>query len=393
MEVFTDANQSYSNVTLAETVKQPFRATFEIDEDMYEIYAKIINVVLTPALCIAGLCGNGLGLYVFLKDSKYQTQSIYRYMLALLAFDNAYLIAGCFFGIVSIIKVYDWYLANAILIHMLYVTATLDMIVYHTTSALLVVMSLERLNALLRPLTVKQTWLNRFPHKIIVLIFLICVAFVLPFPIGVEIITRLKDNQTAYYFQSRPVFLALHRKLHLVETVISCFYPIVLLIINIAIPLSYCRYLKLRGAQLPHVSTNESKQRRITLMVLWVTGLYMLLAIPKVFLQVIIFFVDIEYDHDGKYRRTFYFFTVIGDFFARVNAANDFLIYVLVSDRYRKLLSIMCSRWWIRSDDNTNISDIFRHASHNVTRTRSERESQTTKISVIDCSESVLKAE
>ena len=393
MEALTNSSVSAINRTLVETVTQRSRATFEIDEEFYNIYVRVVNVILTPIVCILGLSGNGLGLFVLWNDSKYHKQSIYRYMLALMAFDNAFLCVSLFLSMITIIRMYDWFLANAISIHMLYVTASLDMIIYHTTSALLVVMSLERLNALLRPLNVKQMWLNRFPRRIIAAIVILIITFVLPFPIGVEIITRPKDNRTSYYFQSRPNFFAFHIMLSTVETVISCFYPVLMLIFNMSIPIAYCRYLQKRRDNLPDISTSDTQQRRITLMVLWVTGLYMLLAIPKVFLQIIIFFVDIEYDHGGKYSRTFYFFSITGNFFARISSANDFLVYVLVSERYRKLISIIFARCWSKSDEYKQLSDIFRFASHNVSRAKSTKQPIGAHISVIDGSDSLQKTD
>ena len=392
MEVVTHANETSINTTLGVALIQP-QATFEIGEEFYNTYAKIVNTILTPLVCVFGICGNGLGTFILWNDMKYQKQSIYRYMLALMMFDNACLLAGLLFGITMFIEIYDWFLANALLMHMIFVTGTLDMIVYHTTSSLLVVMSLERLNALLRPLTYKQTWVNRFPLRIIVVIFVVCFTFALPFPLGVELITLPKDNRTAYYFRSRPEILSFHRNLSSVETVISCFYPVLMLIFNITIPISYWHYLKQKRTRVRETSSNDTQQRRITLMVLWVMGFYLLLSVPKVFLQIIIFFVDIEYDHDGKFNRTFFFFTSTGDFFARVNAANDFLLYVLVSERYRKILSMIWSSWCSKSEGKVCLRDIFRNASHEVGRSKSEKDSQSTKISIIDSSGSVAKVE
>ena len=380
---------SFDDMTNIGQQSEPTRAAFEISLELFNECTFVVNVILTPIICTIGLCGNGVGLFVMWHDFKYQKQSIYRYMFALMAFDNVYLLVGLAIGIVSIIQVYNWDLANWLLMHMTFVTGFLDVVSYHTTSILLMAMALERLSALLRPLAMKQTLLYRYPVHISVIIFLIFAVLILPFPAGVEIIEQTYMNRTILNIQSRAEFVEFLALWHRGETIISTIYPVLMLIFNIAIPIAYCRYLH-RRSNLTSGGSSDTQQLRITIMVLWVTILYMLLAVPKIFLQVIILFVDKAYDHDGIHSLTFYLFTFVGDLFARVNAANDFLVYVLVSERYRKILYVLFTRCWSKQNEYKKVNDIFRHAANNFSNNKSEK--QKTYASVTEKSESVPNA-
>ena len=390
MDVSTEPNETVMNVTFPSMFPPWTQAEFSVPFDLFVRVSLVVNAILSPSVCVFGLFGNGLGLYVLWHDMKYQKQSIYRYMFSLMLFDNIYLIFGLLIGVTSIIQYYDFVLSNRLMTYLTFVAAYVDMVIYHTTSILLMVMALERLTALLRPLTVKQTWLYRFPRRIIVVILVTFAALAMPFPAGVEIFTYTFYNVTMLDMRSRPAFAVFHEKWSTVETVLSCIYPICMLVFNIAIPVAYCRYLYRRRLHLPDMSTNDTQQLRITMTVLWVTVLYMLLAMPKIFLQVIIFFVDSAYDHDGIHRLTFYFYTFIGDFFARINAANDFLLYVLFTERYRRILSVIFTRCWTKQEQYKSFSDIFRYATRNFSKTKSEKQTQGMQISAIEGSESIV---
>ena len=92
----------------------------------------------------------------------------------------------------------------------------------------------------------------------------------------------------------------------------------------------YCRVMNKRRALQSCNSKQDSQQLKVTIMVILIAILYVLLSIPKLMLQTL-FFMDNQYNFDGAYMQTFFFLTFTGDLFARINSANDFFIYVLVS--------------------------------------------------------------
>lgn len=358
-------NSTNSNQTVAFRSIPP--SIIEVSVDFFNIYTFVGNVIVTPVICILGLCCNGLGLFVLWNDCKYQKQSVYRYMFALMAFDNVYLLVGLVLGITSMIQTVDWFLANWILMHMVFVTGYFDVVIYHTSSILLMVMALERLNALVRPFHVKQSWLSKYPIKIICTIFGIIAVSVVPFPLSFEIVEITFMNATFYNLQTKPEFDKFYERYSLVETLVSSLYPFLMLIINVAIPITYCRVLHRRRLDLPHISSNDVQQFKITMMILWIAIMYILLAVPKILLQTLIF-IDRNYDFDGYYSLTFYFLTFTGDILARLNAANDFFIYVLVSERYRRIIRLIFCRRCTGDEYYNSMSDIFRHASTKFSR-------------------------
>lgn len=385
-----EINEGISNTTESSLIEQRERGAFEIPIDFFEQYAFVGNMIVTPIICFVGLCGNGLGAYVLWKDCRHQKLSVYRYMLALMIFDNFYLLLGLASSAFSVVMYYDWYLGNRIITYFSFAAGYLDLVLYHTSSILLTVMALERLNALVRPFTVRHHCLSKYPLKIIVTVFIISVLYIIPYPFSFEVIRfDSPQNNTILYLQIKPDIAEFYDKYSFGETLISCCYPIVMLIINIAIPIAYRRVLRRRKMDLPNMSSQETQQLKVTLMILWIAVLYVLLAVPKIFLQTLIF-VDSDYDFDGKYNLTFYFFVFTGDIMARLNAANDFFVYVFVSERYRKILRYMFCRRCVSTDQYINFSDIFRPSSQHLSRVNSSyllqsaESKRNTQISVLD---------
>ena len=380
-----------TNTTTLQYGNPTEKGVFEIPLEFFLQYSFIGNVIVTPIICIMGICGNSLGVYVLKRECRHQELGVYRYMLALMVFDNIYLLLGLAISTTSIIEVFDWYLANMLITHFTYVAGYLDLVIYHTSSVLLTVMALERLNALVRPFTVRRSWLSKYPLRLIAAIFVFSVVYILPYPFCFETTTvkSSQDNLTMHVLQVKPEVAEFYVKYSFVETIVSCLYPIVMLVINIAIPIAYRRVVQQRKMDLPNVSTKDTQQLKVTLMIVWIAVMYILLAIPKIFMQSLIF-IDGDYNFDGKYSLTFYFLVFTGDIFARLNAANDFFIYVLVSERHRKMLKFMLCKCCISSDNF--FSDIYRSASqvfsrgNNVTSVPKfeQASGRSTQISVIE---------
>ena len=378
-----------THATVQTTTRQG--GMFDLTFAFHEQYMFIVYAILTPIICVIGLCGNGLGLFVVWHDFKHQKPSVYRYMFALMIFDNVYLVVGVTLGAVTILQEFNWDLANVLLVHLTYGTGYLDSLIYHTTSVLLIVMSLERLNALLRPLSFNQSWLCRYPIRIVCLTFVVLAIAILPFPLSFEIVPWKYFNRSAIFLQVKPEFLEFYIHYSFGETILSCLYPVVMLILNIAVLIAYGQYVHRRRAHFATASTIDSQQLKVTLLVLWVTVLYTLLAAPKIFLQTLIF-IDSNYDFSGKYWLTFYFLTSTGDLFARLNSANDFFIYILVSGRYRKLLSAMFDKCCLRKRTYRSFSDIFSHsANHFNSGNPTENSTKIIETSAIENQESVTK--
>ena len=383
-ESFVWTNMPTENATGIPMSSSLPKSPFALHQDVFNLYAIIVNAICTPIVAIFGLCLNGVGIFVLWNDLKFNKQSIYRYMLALMVFDNIYLIVGLILGTVSIINEFDFDLANILFMHGSYLTGYLDMVIYHASSAILVVMASERFKALVWPLAFKQSCLARYPWTIIISIFVLGILFASPFPLSFDVITINRGNKTILGIRRKEELIDFYDWYNLIETLVSGVYPIVMVFLNFAIPIAYCRVMNKRRALRSNNTQQDSQQLKVTIMVILIAMLYVLLSIPKLMLQTL-FFMDNQYNFDGAYVQTFYFFTFTGDLFARINSANDFFIYVLVSRRYRNILYRIVMKYVACSKKYKNLNDIFRNANSDVIET--EKQKSMTQISVVDGSE------
>ncbi|XP_060578596.1 thyrotropin-releasing hormone receptor-like [Ruditapes philippinarum] len=330
---------------------------FSITEEAYEEFAFISNIILSPIICAFGIVGNSLGLRVLWKDTRQQKLPIYLFLYSLTCFDLLYLIFGLLRHIPHIIDLIDKQLANYIEEHMKLGTIYVDMVLAHTSHALIVVMSIERLNALMRPFTVKNSWLSRYPKSIIFVCFMFNVIFLIPYPLYFEMGSYQAGNMTEYYIQFKEEAVETMDMYMLVQTIIDYVIPaIVILIINIAIPVVYSRAISERRAIIDMTSQGlNNQQTKITSTVFCITLMYFLLSLPNLFIKVMAF-IDKGYSFDGKYKLSFWLFIDISNLFSYINAANDIIIYILVSDHYRRVFIQMychspCCRRWRRHHD------------------------------------------
>lgn len=328
---------------------------FELPFEFYMDYSFYLNAVISPIICVIGFVGNILGIYIMWKDSKNQNMSIFLYMLALMVLDMIYLGLGISMTIYVIIEQFDRFLGNMLHIYSAFPNGYIDYTLYHASSCLLIIMSLERLHALACPFTLKQSILSKYPYVIIFSITIFFAIFILPFPFchyAEALPDFFEPNKTVYFLKIKPDMRQFADAYFFLETIFAYFYPGAMLALNTAIPIIFHRVVKRRKETLKNKkeSSKDTQQVRVTLMVMWVSFLYILLAIPKIFQQTLVF-LDPRYNFDGIYGLHFMFFTFTGDVFARLNAANDFFVYILISDRYRKILKNMFCKTSLPAQD------------------------------------------
>ena len=336
---------------------------FSITEEAYEEFSFISNFILSSIICAFWLLGYSLALGVIRKDTRQQKLPIYLFLFSLTFFDLLYLIFGLIRYIPHVIGFKDKQLANYVDEHMKLGTIYVDMVLAHTSHALIVVMSIERLNALLRPFTVKNSWLSRYPRGIISVCFLFNVIFLIPYALYFEIGSYQANNQTNYYIQFKEEAVETMDLYMLIQAVVDYVIPaIVVLLINIAIPIVYSRAISERRTMIEMTSQGlNNQQTKITSTVFCITLMYFLLSLPNLFIKILAF-IDKGYSFDGKYKLSFWLFIDISNLFSYINAANDIIIYVLVSDHYRRIFVAMychssCCRRWRGSHDIDSSGD------------------------------------
>ncbi|XP_045173434.2 galanin receptor 2b-like [Mercenaria mercenaria] len=348
MESTNNSTLANENSTLPWLSPENDGGLFSVTEEAYERFAFISNIIVSPIICTFGIIGNSLGLGVLWKDTQQLKMSIYLYLYSLTLLDLMYLIVGLIRHIPHIIDFYDEELANYVEEHMKLGTIYIDMVLAHSSHALIIVMSIDRLNALVRPFTVKNSWVSKYPKSIIVVCFLFNVIFLIPYPLYFEVASYQADNITEYYIQFQKDAVETMDMYMLIQTVIDYVIPAAtVLVINITIPIVYSRAINERRTVISMTSQgHNSQQTKITTTVFCITLMYFLLSLPNLFIKIMAF-IDKGYSFDGKYKLSFWLFIDISNLFSYINAANDFIIYVLVSNHYRRVfIDMYCRRCW-----------------------------------------------
>ncbi|XP_052799323.1 G-protein coupled receptor 183-A-like [Mya arenaria] len=349
------------------------KALFSISEESYNNFAFVSNVFVTPIICVSGMLGNCLGLGVLWRDTKQQKLSIYIYLLALTLFDTIYLLVGLIRSIPQYIRLHNEHMANYIEEHMKLGSIYIDMVLAHTGTGIIIIMSIERLLALVRPFTVKHTWLSKYPRGLIGVCFFVNVVFLLPFPICFEVDSYIgASNHTVYYLRFASWSKAPMDYFQLLQTFVDFFIPcVVVLATNIAIIVAYSRMLKKRVSTLSVVTGGQ--QAKLTVTVFCITIMFFLLSLPNLFIKVLAF-IDKEYSFDGRYKLAFWLFIDISNLFTYINAANDFAIYILVSTHYRMVFCDMyCTCRWSSADEFSSATGLDGSSERRPTSSVNER--------------------
>ena len=320
--------------------KQP---VFYITNEFFDKFSFIGSIILTPIICMSGLVGNTVGICVLGKYANNKRLTIYTYLLYLMSFDIIYLILGLLEAVTEGIVILDKYLGNMVLENFAFARSYLDSILNHMSSILIILMSMERFMALVSPFKVKHSYISRYPRTIIAVSFVLVSIYLLPFIISVHVVSFLNnDNLTEYDSVPKPSYFIPFDKFLIAEAVILNYLaPVTVLVLNVMIAVAYSYYLKQRSL---HLQMNQADDRtKITVVVLCVATMYVLLSLPNLFIKTLLF-IDDDYSFYGQFSLTFFFFINISDLMARLNAAIDFFIYILVSKRYRTVLvSMVCN--------------------------------------------------
>lgn len=336
------SNTTSTSDTLLDKEEDSDYGALGINEKLYDEFSYISNIYLTSVICFIGLAGNVTGLFVLKSDPARKKMTMYVYLVSLLIVDILYLLYGIFVSIVQIIEILDWNTAEIINFHILRYRGFIDMLLNHATATMIIAMSIERLMALVRPFKVNSSVLVRYSKTIIFTILLVSTLYLSPLIFGVEANEFVNaENKTLYFPRIKPAFKEVIDTVTFTETLLLHYFaPISILIINIGIVVAYSKFSKQRAKTLKPEKGSDN-HAKVTVIVTCIAGLYILLSLPNVFVQTLIFF-DPRYRFGGKYQMTFRFFINIGDLLARINASIDFIIYILASSKYRHLLMSVC---------------------------------------------------
>ena len=187
------------------------------------------NNVVTPILCVIGIIGNALGLGLLLNLKKENNVSIYIYLCALSLTDTLYLVVGVLCRIPYFLKFYDEGLANNVDRHAMVISIFMDQFLIHSSTAITVVMSIERLIAVVRPFKVKDSYFSQHPYKIVIFCIILHIISATPLAVYFEPSPFVNENNiTEYAFRSRNANAA--KVIIIEQTIFDFLVPVVILV-------------------------------------------------------------------------------------------------------------------------------------------------------------------
>lgn len=318
--------------------KQPI---FDISPEILSAFIYIVNIILTPIVGVIGLTGNIIGLYLLRIESVRRPLTFNIYLKALLLVDSSYLALGIIAAIVDVVNLLQDN-GNFLAAHFEFYKIYFDTCLSVLSVCMVIVLSMERLASLLWPFTVKKIFLSRHPLIVVVIAFITSTGVYSFLPLSTTVmISPNSENMTEYMIGIKPGYQTLVDWFTVVTFTISYnILPVLVLVLNISIIIFFSRYTTKLST---HVRSNKTKdyQSKITIIVVCVAGLYIVLSVPNIFVQVLIL-LDDDYKIDGKFKLFFFFFLHLGDFLLRINAAADFYIYMAVAQNFRSGLKGIC---------------------------------------------------
>lgn len=327
------------------SVKTPF---INVTPSIFRNFSLVVNIILTQFVCVFGLIGNSIGLVVLWRDPNKQRLTIYTYLFALMSIDTVFLCIGICYSINDTIEYFDWYLGNTIKRHIWFVKGYSLTLHKHLLAVLLIIMSLERLLSLLYPFDIKRFFLSKYPRVVIILTSVLSALYLIPMYVGFRLVSfKDENNKTVYANVVDPGYYKVFITYTYVETLILHYFaPFTVLLLNILLTVFYTRFLKERRSKMK-VDPSSTSQNKITVLVFCVATLYVILSLPNLFLQTLLF-IDEDYSFYGPYKLVFFLFMDLGDFLVRFNAATDCVMYILVVSRYRHLCKTMLCKFFFR---------------------------------------------
>ena len=309
-----------------------------IPEADVRLFSHVTRSFVNPIVGIVGCVGNGMGVGVLWRQARQQKLSIFWYLLALTITDIIFLALGIVDGIPRVISAVDTELSKYLIAHFRRYLSWIDNTFLHQARYIVVVMSCERLISVTNPFKVKDTWFAKFPVRLVMVCLVFNAIVASPIVINAKVVALIKGNSTEYIFtfNNYDNFMTYW---WVAEAIIHSFIPLFILVpINIAIPVSLYKASKqLRST----MNRNSSKQQaKVTGTVMTITLMYIFLSIPLLVMKTFQY-ANPDFNMNGKYRVYFWFMADLSKCLAYINAANDFLVYFLVSNNYRAIFKAM----------------------------------------------------
>ena len=315
-----------------------------VSRAVYQFYFTIITYYVLPTICVIGLVGNVLSVLVLYRTAQQLKQSIYIYMWALTAVDAGFILASLVRTILIMLSRIDTsytFIQACSFSTLLFFEESLASV----SQLILLFMSVERLVAVSKPLLVKEILIARKPFMFIIVGSALIVIFTIPTCISLNVAESVNpDNETIYYSAIRPSWVKFINVYAPLASLVSLYIPFILiLILNIAIPIQFCRTVK-RNGEMTATKNAINNQRKVIATVSIICLMYTVLTIPHIAGKVL-WVVDTRISPYGTESNLYYLLHLIIALLKTINMAADFIIYIMMSNVYRqRFLNMFCSR-------------------------------------------------
>lgn len=319
----------------------------------------LLYEVFMPIICIVGIIGNLLCVIILYQAPD--SNAFLTFLKALTISDIFILLSGIMRFIC--ITVRNNIKKNPTLVDSyctLIVGFGLGNFVGNISSSLVVIMSVERFVAVAFPLYVKSFVLERHPRRVIGVLLAFQIILRTPTVIWTGVSSRTDcAKATIYYLEYREWSrdIIFRRVLFYCLVVIDRLIPVlIVLCMNAGILVSLKRRKKFSTSHTRKEASGSFEKNKITVTLLVLSTFYLLTSVPNMAMYILVTLAP-EFT---LMSQEYYLYSVVINsqiLVVVLNAANDFLIYILSSNRFRALFKEKVCVWLKGTEHGHDISN------------------------------------
>ena len=326
-----------------------------LSKEQADLAMFLIYEIIIPLISVVGFIGNLLCAIILFKTKDKYAFTIY--LKALTLSDMMVLLSGILrFGCRMVQKTMKMGSSMLDSYCTLLVGFGIGNFAASMSSYLITVMSVERFVAVVFPLRLKSFVLEKHARRVVAIVLLIQIILRTPTVIWTKVASRedCSINGTLYFLQYREWSrdIVFRRVWFYVLNVIDRFIPVTTVIcMNAGILITLKRRAKaqITAAALQRESTGGTMEKhKITITLVILSLFYLITSVANSVLYILVTLAP-EFTLASK---EYYLFSVLINaviVVVTLNAANDFMIYVISSKRFRKLFRDRYCCWVKRS--------------------------------------------
>ncbi|XP_064606052.1 FMRFamide receptor-like [Liolophura sinensis] len=329
-----------------------------VSKETYLTVKRYTLLFILPVVALFGIVGNSLSLHFLLRLRS--QDSITVYICALAVTDTIALICYFLDWLPVLITEIDQQTANLVEAYLFIpVKMFLRLSASCSSSYIVVIISVERVLAVTRPMRMRGSVLVRFPKLIVGITIVTITAFFLLniWRYEISVFVDSATNRTVYTVKRSEMartsnFFNVYGLVgQIVFTVIS---TAIVLVGNLTVIIALFHQTRLRRKMTcPQVVEQPSDYLKVTWMLVTVATIYFLSALPTCVIGIISKFSE-TVKLFSKEHYLVYLVYIIGDFLSALSSSVNFLVYVVFSRRFREdFVSLVMCREKIKPTSNS----------------------------------------